>query len=63
MKLQLKFELILTYNNATIDKEISIFSNSCYLEWRVGMSDKILKGDHPSTMPAKLGLVVSEVKI
>ena len=29
-------------------KEISIFSNSCHFEWRAGLLDTILKGDHPS---------------
>jgi hypothetical protein len=28
-------------------EEISIFSNSSHLEWRVGQSDTILKGTHP----------------
>ena len=27
---------------------ISIFSNSSHLEWRVGLSDTILKGNHHS---------------
>jgi hypothetical protein len=34
-------------------EEISIFSNSGHLEWRVGLSDTILKGTHP----AKFGLI------
>ena len=38
-------------------KEISIFSNSSHFEWRVGLSDKILKGDHPRTIPAKSALI------
>jgi hypothetical protein len=29
-------------------KEISIFSNSSHFEWRAGLSDTLLKGDHPS---------------
>ena len=28
-------------------EEISILSNSSHLEWRAGLSDKILKGIHP----------------
>jgi hypothetical protein len=36
---------------------ISIFSNSSHLEWRAGLSDKILKGTHPGTIPAKFGLI------
>ena len=38
-------------------KEISIFSNSSHLEWRVGLSDTILKGTHPRTIPARFGLI------
>ena len=34
-------------------KEISIFSNSSHLEWRVGLSDIIVKG----TLPARFGLI------
>jgi hypothetical protein len=36
-------------------EEISIFSNSSHLEWRVELSDTILKGTHPGTIPARLG--------
>ena len=35
-------------------EEISIFSNSGHLEW---MSDTILKGTHPGTIPARFGLI------
>ena len=38
-------------------EEISIFSNSSHLEWRVGLSDTILKGTHPGTIPARFGLI------
>ena len=38
-------------------KEISIFSNSSHFEWRVGLLDTILKGDHPRTIPAKFALI------
>ena len=38
-------------------EEISIFSNSSHLEWRAGLSDTILKGTHPRTIPAKFGLI------
>jgi hypothetical protein len=34
-----------------------IFSNSGHLEWRAGLSDTILKGTHPGTIPARLGLI------
>jgi hypothetical protein len=37
-------------------KVISIFSNSSHFEWRAGLSDTILKGDHPRTIPAKFAL-------
>jgi hypothetical protein len=38
-------------------EEISIFSNSSHLEWRAELSDTILKGTHPGTIPARLGLI------
>ena len=38
-------------------KETSIFSNSSHLEWRAGLLDTILKGDHPRTIPAKFALI------
>jgi hypothetical protein len=38
-------------------EEISIFSNRGYLEWRAGLSDTILKGTHPGTIPARFGLI------
>ena len=38
-------------------EEISIFSNSSYLEWRTGLSETILKGTHPRTIPARFGLI------
>ena len=62
MYLQLKFELILTCNKAVIDKEISIFNNGHHLERRVGLSETILKGDHPRNITVKFGSVVSEEK-
>ena len=34
-----------------------IFSNSRHLEWRAGLSDTILKGTHPGTIPARFGLI------
>jgi len=54
MKLQLKFELILIYNNAAMDNlrtfYVHVFSNSSHLEWsqKVGLADINLKGDHPN---------------
>jgi hypothetical protein len=41
--------------------EIYIFSNSSHFEWRVGLSDTILKGDHPRTIPSKFALIGSAV--
>ena len=38
-------------------EEISIFSNSGHLEWSAGLSDTILKGTHPGTIPARFGLI------
>ena len=38
-------------------KLISIFSNSSHLEWRVELSDTILKWDYPRTIPARFGLI------
>jgi hypothetical protein len=38
-------------------EEISIFSNGSHLKWRAGLSDTILKGTHPGTIPAKFGLI------
>jgi hypothetical protein len=31
--------------------------NSSHLEWRVGLSDTILKGTHPGTIYAKFGSI------
>ena len=42
--MHLKFELILIYNKAAMD---NIFSNISHLEWKVGLSYTLLKGDHP----------------
>jgi hypothetical protein len=38
-------------------EEISIFSNSSHLEWKAGLSDTILKGTHPGTIPVRFGLI------
>ena len=34
-----------------------IFSDSSHLEWRVELSDTILKWDYPTTIPARFGLI------
>jgi hypothetical protein len=31
--------------------------NSSHFEWRAGLSDTVLKGDHPRTIPAKFALI------
>jgi hypothetical protein len=36
-------------------EEISILSNSSYLEWRVELSDTFLKRTHPGIIPARFG--------
>ena len=36
---------------------MSIFSNSSHLEWRAGLSDIIVKGTLPRTIPARFGLI------
>ena len=41
-------------------EESSMFCNSSHLEWCVRLSDTILKGYHPRTIPAKLSSEVSE---
>ena len=33
-----------------------IFSNSGHVGWRLGLSDTILEGDHPWTIPPKFDL-------
>ena len=38
-------------------EEISIFSNSSHLEWRVELSDTILKLEYPRIIPARFGLI------
>jgi hypothetical protein len=38
-------------------EDISIFSNSSHLEWRVELLDTILKWDYPRTIPARVGLI------
>ena len=38
-------------------EEFSIFGNSSHLEWSAGLSDSILKGTYPWTIPARFGLI------
>jgi hypothetical protein len=38
-------------------QEISIFSNGGHLGYRTVLTDTILKGTHPGTIPARLGLI------
>jgi hypothetical protein len=37
-------------------EEISIFSNGGHLGYRTALTDTILKGTHPGTIPARFGL-------
>jgi hypothetical protein len=38
-------------------EEISIFSYGGHLEYRKALTDTILKGTHPGTIPARFGLI------
>jgi hypothetical protein len=38
-------------------EEISIFSNGGHLGYRTALTDTILKGTHPGTIPARFGLI------
>ena len=38
-------------------EEISILSNGSHLGWRAWLSDIILKGTHPGTIPSRFGLI------
>jgi hypothetical protein len=38
-------------------EEISIFSNGGHLGYRTALTDTILKGTHPWTIPARFGLI------
>ena len=38
-------------------EEISIFSNGGHLGYRMALTDTILKGTHPGTIPARFGLI------
>jgi hypothetical protein len=38
-------------------EEISIFSNTSHLKCRAELSDTILKGTHPRTIPARFGVI------
>ena len=39
-------------------EEISIFSNSIHIEWRMGLSDSIWKRTHSRTIPFRFGLTL-----
>jgi hypothetical protein len=55
--LKLLAEMILGWSSSKTFEEISIFSNGGHLGWRAGLSDTILKGTHPGTIPARFGLI------
>jgi hypothetical protein len=42
---------------AGVIEEISIFSNSSHLEWKVELSGTIMKWEYPRTIPAKFALI------
>jgi hypothetical protein len=47
-----------TYLKGKFQREIIItLKNRNHLEWRVGLSDTILKGTHPGTIYAKFGSI------
>jgi hypothetical protein len=54
--LKIEISLVVIKQQWTIE-EISIFSNSSHLEWRVELSDKILKGTYPRTIPARFSVI------
>ena len=39
-----------------ISSPFYIFSNSDHVGWKSGLSDTMLEGDHPRTIPPKFGL-------
>jgi hypothetical protein len=53
----MKFKKIFSSETTEPISKISIFSNSGHLEWRAGLSDTVLKGTHPGTIPARFGLI------
>ena len=58
MLIQFKFgHILLKIEQFWPFEEISIFSNGGHLGWRAWLSDKILKGTHPGTIPARFGLI------
>ena len=59
MLIQFKFWHILALNRAVFFpfEEIYIFSNGDHLGYRTALTDTILKGTHPGTIPARLGLI------
>ena len=49
-------QLIIEWYWSKFQREIIItLKNSSHLEWRVGLSDTILKGTHPGTIYARFG--------
>jgi hypothetical protein len=41
-------------------EEISIFCNSGHIGYRTALTDTILKGTHPGTIPARFGLIFQD---
>jgi hypothetical protein len=42
---------------AAVTKNRNFFKFYSHLEWRAELSDIILKGTHPGTIPARFGLI------
>jgi hypothetical protein len=42
---------------ATVTKNRNFFYCPCHLEWKVGLSDTILKETHPRTIPARFSVI------
>ena len=58
MLIQFKFgHILLKIEQFWPFEEISIFSNGGHLGYRTALTDTMLKGTHPGTIPARLGLI------
>jgi hypothetical protein len=56
--LLLKIEISSNGQNCSIlSQNVPKFELHKHLEWRAGLSDTILKGTHPGTIPARFGLI------
>jgi hypothetical protein len=53
--LKIEISLVVNFRSITNQNELK-FSNSSHLEWKVGLSDTVLKGTHPRTIPARFSV-------